>query len=107
LKPWSAPGANENRDSKDNPAQAEHEGAFAVEKESQGDMKRRRHSGFFLPHALYGPLPNELSGPQFILVRDHHQIALPQAVEHFRKLQRAISDLDCALFHHAVSYLPD
>ncbi len=38
--------ANENRDSKNNPAEAENEGAFAVEKKAQRDMERWRHSGF-------------------------------------------------------------
>ena len=42
--------ANENRDAKNNSAQAENEGAFAMEKKAQGDMKRRRHSGFSCAH---------------------------------------------------------
>ena len=37
---------NENRDSKNNPAKAEQESAFAVEKKAQRDMECRRHSGF-------------------------------------------------------------
>src|SRR5262245_3013470 len=37
---------NKNRDPKNNPAKAEHESAFAVEKKAQRDMERWRHSGF-------------------------------------------------------------
>src|SRR5204863_5735373 len=36
-------GADENRDSKHDPAEAENESAFAMKKETQRDKERRRH----------------------------------------------------------------
>ena len=94
--------ANENRDAENDAAQAENESALAMEKETQRDVERRRHSGVACAQALDHSLPNELARMQFVLVRNDDAIAFGNAVDHFRKLERAITDLDRAFLHNAV-----
>ena len=85
-------GANENRDSKNDPAKTENEGAFAMEKKSQRDMKGWRHSGFSWRMLLTMRCLTNCPGAQLILVRNHYAIAFLQAGEHFGEIERAIPD---------------
>ena len=80
-------GADENRDPENDPAEAENEGALAVKKKAQRDVERRRHSDFSCRTPLYHPLPDELSGPQFVLIRNDHADRLPADLRAPRKIR--------------------
>ena len=88
-------GADENRDAKNDPAEAEEKRALPMARESGARCKAAAWSpsGRARQLRVHDPLPNELPGPQSILIGHDDVLAFLHARERLGEIQRAKTDL--------------